>query len=285
MEKNSTKNILDISVIIPFKNKSAMTVDCVNSLIKYGPSVKEILLVSNNSDDAELAKVQQYCKKHSFIQLHTYNHPFNYQKINNWAVEKTSARTIMFLNNDTELREKSRGLIERMYKKAQQDTVGIVGCLLLFGDEKTIQHAGVFLMPEGLADHLYITKRYSVAIAQNNKDDFPYSLDESRPLSAVTGAVQVVEKKKFNKINGFDERFIICGGDVDLCLRLNNAGYQTWYEGGGYILHKESQSRKFTPIPYSDFYWSYLSYITGFDNSVGDPFLPRVTEKLIINGV
>jgi GT2 family glycosyltransferase len=60
---------------------------------------------------------------------------------------------------------------------------------------------------------------------------------------------------------------------------MNKAGYQTWYVGGGYILHKESQSRKFTPIPYNDFYWSYLSYVQGFDEKTGDPFLPKIAEK------
>jgi GT2 family glycosyltransferase len=186
----------------------------------------------------------------------------------------------MFLNNDTELRLASVGLIERMYDKSLQTKVGMVGCLLLFGGEKTIQHAGVFLMPGGQADHLYVTKKYKKALAGAGTAEFPYDISRDRKLTAVTGAVQLVERKKFNAVEGFDERFIICGGDVDLCLRLNQAGYQTWYVGGGYILHKESQSRKFTPIPYNDFYYSYLSYSKGMDMNCGDPFLPKITEGM-----
>lgn len=276
---------LDISVIIPFKDKAKMTLDCITSLVKYGPEVSEIILVSNNSSDDELAVVRSGVREYSNVQVLVYDYPFNYQKINNWAVKRSRGETIMFLNNDTELRENSQGLIERMYEKAHQKDVGIVGCLLLFGDEKTIQHAGVYLMPEGQADHLYITKRYSAALARKNTEEFPYDISVDRPLTSVTGAVNVVERKKFNNVNGFDERFIICGGDVDLCLRLNAAGYQTWYVAGGYILHKESQSRRFTPIPYNDFYWSYLSYVKGFDVTVGDPFLPETTKTIRINGV
>jgi GT2 family glycosyltransferase len=276
---------LDISVIIPFKDKAKMTLDCVESLLKYGPEVTEVLLLSNNSSDEELAIVKSGVANYEHIDVVVYNQPFNYQKINNWAVKKTSGETIMFLNNDTELRPNSHGLIEKMYEKAHEKNVGIVGCLLLFGDEKTIQHAGVFLMPEGQADHLYVTKRYTTAQQMAGSDEFPYDVDEDRPLSSVTGAVNIVERKKFDQIGGFDERFIICGGDVDLCLRLNAAGFQTWYVAGGYILHKESQSRKFTPIPYNDFYWSYLSYVKGFDIEVGDPFLPKITKKIRINGV
>ena len=88
----------------------------------------------------------------------------------------------------------------------------------------------------------------------------------------------------YKKIEQYDERFIIGGGDVDLCIRLNKMGYQTWYVSGGYILHKESQSRRQISIPYSDFYWSYLSYITGYDVEVGDPFLPEITKKIRLHG-
>lgn len=248
-------------------------------MLTYGPPVKEILLVSNNSTADELAAVETGISSLSNAKVLVYDHPFNYQKINNWAVEQSTGAFLLFLNNDTELRPKSTSLLERMYEKASDPEVGIVGCLLLFGGEKTIQHAGVYLRPGGQADHLYVTQRYTKVLQEGGRSEvYPYDITLDRPLTAVTGAVNLVERRKFDAVNGFDERFIICGGDVDLCLRHNKAGYQTWYVGGGYILHKESQSRKFTPIPYNDFYWSYLSYIKGFDTEHGDPFLPKITE-------
>lgn len=275
------KQSLDISVIVPFRDKAKMTLDCVRSIGTYGPSVREIILVSNNSSEDELTAVEQGTIDIPGLKVLVYDHPFNYQKINNWAVKRSVGETILFLNNDTELRPASVGLLEKMYAKAHQADVGIVGCLLLFGGEKTIQHAGVYLMPGGQADHLYVTKNYRKARDNPGTSEFPYDVSKDRPLSAVTGAVNMIQREKFDAVDGFDERFIICGGDVDLCLRLNKQGYQSWYVGSGYILHKESQSRKFTPIPYNDFYWSYLSYSAGFDQSVGDPFLPKITERMM----
>lgn len=274
---------LDISAIIPFKDKSEMTIDCVKSLIQYGPKLKEILLISNNSSKDELKKIHEYINQYpKLVKVLEYNHPFNYQKMNNWAVKKSTGKSILFMNNDTELRQNSVGLIEKMYKKSEQKDVGVTGCLLLYGDEKTIQHAGVYLMPKGQADHMYITKRYKDAIERNNKTTFPYDINKDIPMTAVTGAVNVVSRKKFDAVGAYDENFIIGGGDVDLCIRLNKKGYQTWFVSGGYILHKESQSRKKISIPYSDFYWSYLSYINGYDIKVGDPFLPEITKNLNI---
>lgn len=276
---------LDISVIIPFKDKADMTIDCVASLLKYGPAVKEVLLVSNNSSADELKKIFDYAETHpSVVRVVEYNHPFNYQKMNNWAVKQTTGETIMFLNNDTELVKNSKGIVEKMYKKSQLPDVGIVGCLLLYGDEKTIQHAGVFLMPEGQADHMYITEHYKKVLANLGSEKYPYDITKDIPMSAVTGAVNLITRKKFMDIGMYDENFIIGGGDVDLCLRLNAKGYQSWFVAGGYILHKESQSRKKISIPYSDFYWSYLSYIKGYDPEVGDPFLPKITKNIRIYG-
>ncbi len=273
---------LDVSVIIPFYNKASMTLECVRSIMSYGPPLAEIILVSNNSSDEELDAVKLGIKDLKNTRVVTYNYPFNYQKINNWAIAQASGKTILMLNNDIELRENSRGLLEKMYAKAQEKHVGIVGCLLLYGNEHLIQHGGVFLLPGGQADHLYVAKKYKKAVALAGTSEFPYDIQEDRPLTAVTGAAQMVRKDRFDAIHGFDERFIIGGGDVDLCLRMNSQGHQTWFLGGkhGYMLHKESQSRKFVPIPYSDFYWSYLSYSKGFDASVGDPFLPEITKEM-----
>lgn len=275
---------IDLSIVIAFYNRAKMTIDCVKSIYEYGPSVKEILLISNNSSPEELRLVQEYAATTPNTHVLVWNYPFNYQKEYNWGIRQASAEYILMLNNDVELRPNSRGLIERMVKKAAKPDVGIVGCTLLFGDEKQIQHAGVYLMPEGLADHMYVREKYNDAIAGAGSDKFPYDITKDLPMTAVTGAAQVVEKRKFDRVGGFDEKFIICGGDVDLCIRHNAAGYQTWFVGGGYMLHKESVSRKFTPIPAEDFYNSYLSYIKGYDPKVGDPFLPKITKNLKIYG-
>lgn len=275
-----SKQTLDVSVIIPFKNKSKMTLVAVNSLLRHGPVVKEILLVSNNSSSDELEAVKEGVKDINARVLE-YNHPFNYQKINNWAVAQAKGSFILFLNNDTELFKESEGLLEKMYDKASQPDVGITGCLLLYGDKSVIQHAGVFLLPRGMADHLYVGKKLSKALRYGGKTpEYPYRVDEDRPVTAVTGAVNIVEKRKFLEVGGFDEKFIIGGGDVDLCIRLNKTGYQTWFVSGGWIMHKESQSRAHVPLSYNDFYQSYLSYIKGYDPEVGDPYLPLITKGM-----
>lgn len=264
--------ILDISVIIPFHNKGKMTTDCVRSLLKFGPQVAEFILVNNNSNNEELKIVREFIEDYSNIRLLDYLEPFNYQKLNNWAVNNSKGKFILLLNNDTELVEKSRNLIEKMCQKASENSIGAVGCLLLYGDKKTVQHGGVYLIEGGLADHIAVGQRYKPSLKGT-----PIGLDynKDKQLVAVTGAVTVVERRKFAQVGGFDEKFIVCGGDVDLCIRLNQAGFKTWYIGSGYILHKESQSRRGQKIPHNDFILSYKSYMTAYDEKNVDPFVGK----------
>lgn len=270
----------DISVLIPFKDKAEMTLQCVQSLRKFGPRCKEILLISNNSSDAELAVIGRGISQYPEARVLIYDQPFNYQKLNNWAVRQSTGGVILFLNNDTELVESSKGLLEVMVKRAIEPEIGGVGCVLLYGDGKTIQHGGMYLVSGGLADHIHVGKALSSVTKLCAEGALEPDIRSDLTLSAVTGAVTVVERVKFDAINGFDERFIICGGDVDLCIRLEKAGFKTMLIGSdrGYILHKESQSRRHKPIPYNDFYRSYLSYLESYDTAVGDRFVSFAYE-------
>ena len=63
-------------------------------------------------------------------------------------------------------------------------------------------------------------------------------------VSAVTAACLVVAKDKFVAVGGFNERdFPVAFNDVDLCLKLNARGWQSFYEPRAVLIHHESKSR------------------------------------------
>jgi len=267
--------MLDITVIIPFKDHSAMTLKCLESLFRYGPPVKEILLVDNNSSPAESEIIKAATRQNANVNLLTYGHPFNYQKINNLAASQATGSVLFLLNNDIELTENTLGLMQAMFNKAMEEKTGAVGCVLLYGDNRTIQHAGVYLVPGGTADHLYAHQKFSKIKKRINSGAASYDITKDLRVTAVTAAALMVERSKFEQIHGMNENFIIGGGDVDLCLRLKEIGYTNWLLGSskGIMVHKESISRSNLGIPYSDFCESYKSYIKHFDMKNGDPYL------------
>lgn len=266
---------LNLSIIVPFKDHSDLTVACLLSIHKYSNPVKEILLVSNNSSNYELDAVREAAKNFKNTKVLEYNQPFNFQKINNWAATQANGRVYFFLNNDVELVASSGPLLQAMYLKALEDNVGAVGCVLLYEDAKTIQHAGVYLVPGGTADHLYMGKKLAMVNRKIENSDYLYDSRKNIQVSAVTAAAVMIKETHFKEVSGFNEDFLICGGDVDLCLRLNAAGKKTILIGSesGFMIHKESRSRSSIGIPYVDFIESYKSYVKHFDINVGDPYL------------
>lgn len=266
----SSTETLDLSIIIPFKNKSTLTIACIESLVKYAPNISEVLIISNSSTKEELNKVDVAVKKHKRYKLLEHNTPFNFQEINNWGIRNTKGRVVMLLNNDIELTQSSIGLIDKMYQEAIRPKVGAVGCVLVYEDRKTVQHAGVHFVPGGTADHLFIGKSLNYIKNQTNID-----IKEGLETTAVTAAAVMIERSKLKSINNMNEDFIICGGDVDLCLRLKEKGFKTWLVGlnYGYMIHKESKSRSMISVPYVDFVESYRSYIKHFDFMNGDKYI------------
>jgi GT2 family glycosyltransferase len=64
-----------------------------------------------------------------------------------------------------------------------------------------------------------------------------------RNYSAVTAACMLMSRKIFNEVGGFDERLAVAFNDVDLCLRVHEAGYRNVYTPYAELFHYESKSR------------------------------------------
>jgi Glycosyltransferase like family 2 len=261
----ATRQPAEMTVIIPFKDLPDMTLTCVRSLLRYVPTSwgpLQIILVNNGSSMGALATVIAGVGGQADISIVNYDRPFNFQKMNNWAVELYATSPLVFLlNNDVEFVPPSTRLLGSMLSAAQRPDVGAVGALLLYGDGRTIQHAGVRLVPGAYADHPLAGSTLA-SIVDPRTSEMTLT---SGPVIAVTAAAMMVRRECFDAVGGFDERFQIGGGDVDLCLRLKAAGFTNWLATDGYLLHHESISRAAIRLDETDFIQSYRTYVRHID--------------------
>jgi len=251
-----------VSMVIPFKDKSDLTDACVKSILeKTTYRNYEILLLNNRSAEEETKKwMQSVTKLDARIRVLDCDMEFNWSKINNFGVTHSDAAAFVFLNIDTLVI--SPDWLERLVENAMRDDVGVVGAQLLYEDH-TIQHAGVVVGMSDLADHVF--KGLSTGFYGS-----PYiSPMVSRNVLAVTGACLAVSRKTLDRIGRFDETFIICGSDVELCIRAYEHGLFNRYDAGVRLYHLESKSRD-TYIPPIDFECSRISYAPYLE--AGDPF-------------
>ena len=60
-----------------------------------------------------------------------------------------------------------------------------------------------------------------------------------RPVDYVIGACQVIRHSALREVGLLDERIFYGPEDVDMCLRLQQAGWQVVYNPDAVVVHKE----------------------------------------------
>lgn len=251
-----------VSIIMPTKDKLELLKPCVESILEKTKYANyEILILNNNSTENEtydwFKNIQEV---YSNIKVIDAFYEFNWSKLNNHGIKEASGEVYVFLNNDTIII--TPDWLERLAENAVRDDIGTVGALLLYEDE-TIQHAGIVLGMGGWADHVFkgmepihFGSPYVSAVLNRN-------------VLACTGACLAISKSTIDKIGPFDEKFIICGSDVEISLRARKYGLNNLYNARVKLYHLESKSRD-SYIPQIDFDMSKLHYQEYLD--MGDPY-------------
>jgi len=229
------------SIVIPTHNQGRMLrtlIEGLNNTANHFPEQLELIIVDNNSNETGLLAYlkdldSQSAAPFAQITVVRYPHRFNFSAINNIASTYSQATYLCFLNNDIEIihNEWLTALCEPM----RQSTTGCVGAILYYPDN-TIQHAGVYLDAKEIAGHLY---KNSPRGAPGHQD---FLLSEQR-VSAVTAACMLIRRTVFDEVGGFSEQLAVAFNDVDLCLKVQQAGYRNIWTPHAELYHHESKSR------------------------------------------
>lgn len=225
-----------VSVIIPTKDKTEVLATCVHSLFNLTDHPDfEVIVVSNNSKEPAFFA---FMKEMERLQPERFKWfaqdiPFNFAALMNFGIAKATGDQILFLNNDTEVIHGDWMRI--MHSWAQRPSIGAVGVKLLYHND-TIQHAGVIIGLGGVAGHTW------VGYHKDGPGYFNY-INTVNNNSAVTAACMMVERSKLEKIGGWEELFTVEYNDVDLCLRLREAGFSNVYVPEVSLYHFESLTR------------------------------------------
>jgi O-antigen biosynthesis protein len=227
------------SIIIPTRNALKLVRQCVESIrAKTTYSAYEIILVDNGSDDAAALRYFDELAASGTIRLLRDARPFNFSRLNNEAAREARGAYLVFLNNDIEVI--TPDWLGELVSHAQRPGIGAVGAKLWYPDD-TIQHAGLVLVA-GLAAHAHYKRK---------RGDHGYfsraSLTQS--LSAVTAACMCVRREVFEAVGGFDETLAVAFNDVDLCLRIQAAGFRNLYTPYAELYHHESATRGYEDTP------------------------------------
>jgi GT2 family glycosyltransferase len=214
------------SVVVPVHGRAGLTRRCLERVLGDLPSGCEVVVVDDASPDETPRMLAELGDAIRVLRLEENQ---GYGGACNAGAGAARGERIVFLNNDT---EPEPGWLTALLRYAEAHREAeVVGARLLYptGD---VQHAGVAFGQDGYPHNLYA--------------GFPAghaAVNRPRRLQAVTGACMLVRRAAFERAGGFDPGFLNSMEDVDLCLRIGEAGGEVHYCPEATLVHLESATR------------------------------------------
>ncbi len=223
-----------VSIIIPNKDETETLRKCVESVLtKTSYRNFEIIIVENNSKTEEIFRYYKEIDGRNGVRVVYWDREFNYSAINNFGARHASGEYLLLLNNDVEVIHED--WLSELLSHCQREGTGAVGAKLLYPDD-TIQHAGIVIGIGGVAGSVFVGMK-------NSHTGYMHRESLQQDLSAVTAACLMIRRSVFEQIGGFEERLAVAFNDVDLCLRVREAGYLVVYDPYAELYHYESKTR------------------------------------------
>jgi glycosyltransferase involved in cell wall biosynthesis len=225
-----------VSILIPTTGNPALFGPCLESILKRTTYDNfEVLVLVNQVQftHRERAATLALATADARVKIRSYSdRPFNYSWINNWGARQAQGEFLLLLNDDTEII--SADWIEKLIARVSFSGVGAAGPMMYYADN-TIQSAGVILGIGGIAHHVFsgeprgATGYFGRACLEQD-------------FSCITAACMAIRKDLFFQVGGFDEKLPAAFNDVDLCMRLRQAGWRIIWTPTVELYHKESKS-------------------------------------------
>ncbi len=189
----------------------------------------EVLIVDNHSQSPELAEwLSSLEGKGDRIRVVRSGQRLSASALNNFACTEAKGDYLVLLSAESEVI--NANWLDALLNQAQRPEVGIVGAKLM--DIRGVTtHAGLVLGLNGDIDSAFIGERKDAKGYLNG-----HQVEQN--YSAVSGACLMIRKDLYEAVGGLDEEhFDEAFADVDLCLKVAEAGYLTVWTPQAQLLH------------------------------------------------
>ena len=232
-EHRDATGSLDV-VIVSYRCRDHLS-RCLASVERYAPARTSVWVVDNDSRDGTVEMVRD---RFPFVSLIESTENAGFARATNRGITAGSAPYVLALNPDTELHEDTLSGLLRLMEEHPE--IGIAGPRLERPDG-TFDHASRRSFPTllGALGHFSgIGRRLERGpLAQYRAPEV-----ERGPVDAVNGAFMLIRRAALEQVGPFDEGYWMYMEDLDLCYRLREAGWLTWYEPSSVALHVKGGS-------------------------------------------
>jgi len=232
---------IDLSIILVSFNTCNVLRESLQSIDREQGSFRiETFVVDNNSHDGSVEMVET-----EFPHVRVLRSAVNlgFGAANNVALELARGRYVILLNSDAFLCPGSLRLsVEHMDAHPE---VGLAGGRLVGRDFSWQPSARMF--PSLLTDLLVMTGLSGKFPKSRFFGQFDRTwADPMQPAEVdwVPGAYSIIRSEALQKVGFFDPEFFLYSEEVDLCRRIQNAGYKIFYWPDIVVIHIGGESSR-----------------------------------------
>ncbi len=244
-----------VSVIVVSFNTRGLLRECLHSLLaecaRLPQASAEILVVDNASHDSSADMVARDFA-HSAVPVRLIRNQVNlgFGAANNLAIESAQGRYIVLLNSDAFFHQ---GALARAIVHMDEEPAAGAGGACLIGRDGEMQFSGrMFHTP--LRDAFVLTglaRIYSNSRLFASLDRTWADLALTAEVDWVTGAFMILRREVLAETGLFDPRFFLYYEEVDLCRRIQQAGFRVMYWPDVVVTHLGGESSRTVPLTFS----------------------------------
>ncbi len=213
--------MIEISIVILQYNNSRDTIKCLESVKELNWQNFKAVVVDNASEIQHLNNIRLFVESQEKLgekrfKLITNKSNLGYAGGNDIGIKyalESGADYILILNPDTTVEKNLLAKLTEAVKKNPK--AGIIGTAIDEGDGIVYCGEIKWLKPELTHSILKPLPRRQASKTRNLKPNF-----------YILGAAMLVNKKVFEKIGMFDERYFLYFEDTDLCVRARRARFK-----------------------------------------------------------
>lgn len=204
-------------------------------LSKFLPSViwnsagATIVVVDNGSTDDSLQMLEE--KFSDKIEIIKIDRNLGFCGGYNYALKRIDAEYYVLLNSDVEVTPNWIDPVLKLFK-SNNHIAAIQPKVKSFYEKSKFEYAGA---AGGFIDKLGFPFCRGRIFNEMEEDNEQYN--DSRQIFWATGACLFIRSEAYHTMGGLDEDFFAHMEEIDLCWRLNRAGYQVFYCGESTIYH------------------------------------------------
>jgi N-acetylglucosaminyl-diphospho-decaprenol L-rhamnosyltransferase len=219
-----------LSVVIPTCQTRELTLRCVDSLQACPLGSSEVIVVDDGSTDGTAEALR---RRHPTVKLVTLAPGRGFTIAANRGMGEARGELLFLLNSDTEVEPATVPRLVAAFDDNRR--LGVAGVELRFADGRPQWSAGhvptlpwLFGVASGMVRTLELLPGYRWLRPEGGARD---------RVDWVCGAAMAVRREVWLAVGGFDERFHFYCQDLDLCLRVQVAGWTVEVVSGARVTH------------------------------------------------